>query len=84
MVGIDKTIYGFLKKCIYNATLQHFYSKYYHKIYWYDAIGIINPFKQLKCALESKLSNFKIFKTASNLSHSLIHSLTDHNNRPTA
>ena len=25
-------------------------------------INTINPFKQLKCALESKLSNFKIFE----------------------
>ena len=34
-------------------------------IYWYNAINNINPSKQLKRALESKLSNFKIFKTAS-------------------
>ena len=29
----------------------------YHKVYWYDAISTINPFKQLKCTLESKLLN---------------------------
>ena len=28
---------------------------------WYEAIGTINPFKQPKCALELKLSNFKNF-----------------------
>ena len=31
-------------------------------IYWYDAINTINSFKQLKRALESKLSNFEIFE----------------------
>ena len=30
-------------------------------INWYEAISIINPFKQPKCALESKLLNFKNF-----------------------
>ena len=30
------------------------------RIYWYKAIGTINPFKQSKRALELKLSNFKL------------------------
>ena len=30
-------------------------------INWYEAISTINPFKQPKCALESKLLNFKNF-----------------------
>ena len=30
-------------------------------INWYEAISTINPFKQPKCALESKLLNFNIF-----------------------
>ena len=49
--------------------------------YWpyIDAISTINPFKQLKCALESKFSNFKIFKNCK-----YFVSLNDHNNRPTA
>ena len=40
-------------------------------MYWCNAISTINPFKQLKHALESKLSNFKIFETTSILSHSV-------------
>ena len=31
-------------------------------MYWYNAISAINPFKQLKRALELKLLNFKIFE----------------------
>ena len=51
------------QKCIYKTTLQQYFpSKYCHKIYWYDAISTINPFKKLKRALESKLSNFKNFE----------------------
>ena len=52
-------IYGFLKNVsteqLYNIFLQNTYN-------WYDAISTKNPFKRLKRALESKLSNFKIFK----------------------
>ena len=33
--------------------------KYWPFIYWYEAIGTTNPFKQPKHALELKLSNFK-------------------------
>ena len=41
-------------------------------MYWYDAINTINPFKQLKCNLELKFSDFKIFKKLQEfLSHSL-------------
>ena len=50
------------QKWAYRTTLQHFPSKYCHKIYLYDAINTINPLKKLKCALESKLSNFKNFE----------------------
>ena len=50
------------KKHVQKATWQQsFPSKYCSLIYWYDAIRTINPFKQLKRALESKLSIFKIF-----------------------
>ena len=70
-------IYGFLKKCICKTTLQQYFSsKYCHKIYSYDAISTINRFKQLKRALESKLSNFKIFE---NCQHFV--SFTGHNNQ---
>ena len=62
IVGIDKEIYGFLKKCVYKTTLQQHPSKYCHKIYWNNAISTINPFKQLKRALKLKLLNSKIFK----------------------
>ena len=46
------------KICLENNLTATFPSKYSHKIYWYDAIGTINPFKKLKHALELKLSNF--------------------------
>ena len=56
--------YGFPKKTHLESNLATtFSSKYCHTIYWYDAISTINPFKQLKRALESKLSNFKIFES---------------------
>ena len=58
IVGIDKEIYGFLKNICLQNNLT-FPSKYCHKLFWYGAISTINPFKQLKHALESKLSNFK-------------------------
>ena len=45
------------KQPYYNVFLQNT-----AKINWYDAIGTINPFKQLKCALELKLSTFKIIE----------------------
>ena len=48
-------------------------------MYWYYAISAINPFEQLKCALELKLSNFKIFENCK-----YFVSLTDNNNQPTA
>ena len=51
-----------------NNLTTHFPSKYCHKIYWYDTINTINPFKH---ALESKLSNFKFSVTASISSHTL-------------
>ena len=66
-------------KCIYKTTLQlYFPSKYCHRIYWYDAIITINRFKQLKRALEWKLSDFLKFSKliAFCLTHSLTHSLT--------
>ena len=71
-------IYGFLKNTSReqpdnNIFLQH---ASIQAIGIYDAISTINPFKQFKRALESKLSNFKFSKTASISSHSL----TDHNN----
>ena len=42
-----------------NIFLQH---AAMHTIYWYDVNSTINPFKQLKRTLESKLTNFKIFE----------------------
>ena len=51
-----------------NLTICSISFKYwpYTYIYWYNAINTINPFKQLKCALESKLPSFKTFKNCKN------------------
>ena len=53
--------------------------KYWSFIYWYEAIGSINPFKQPKHALQLKLSNFKNFVNCKQ-----IICLPDQINRPTA
>ena len=77
-------IYGFLK----NSSTKQPYNKifhqnmYCHKTDYYNAINTINWFKQLKHALESKLSNFKILKTTSISCHSLTHPLTTTINLP--
>ena len=49
-------IYGFPCQPYNNISF-----KYWLFIYWYEATGTINPFKQPKCALELKLLNFKNF-----------------------
>ena len=46
-----------------NLTIAFLSNTDHMYIYWCDAFSTINPFKQLKCALESKLLNFKIFKS---------------------
>ena len=57
--------------------------KYWSFIYWYKAIGEINPFKQPKCALQLKLLNFKIFVNCKQIV-CVPACLPDHNNQLTA
>ena len=64
IVGIDMNVYGF--PYLKTTLQQHFFQILAIYIYWYDAINTINLFKQLKCALESKLSDFKIFENCKN------------------
>ena len=70
-------IYGFL--CLKNSLYKNVSFKYWPFIYWYEVIGTINLFKQPKCTLELKLSNFKCFV---NCKHFVC--LPDHNNWSTA
>ena len=52
-------IYGFL--CLKYQPYNSVSFKYLSFIYWYEAIGAKNLFKQPKRVLELKLSNFKNF-----------------------
>ena len=70
---MDKEIFGFLKKASRMKPYNNIFLQNTAIQSIYNVNSTINPFKQLKHALESKLSNFKIFETAVILSHSFTH-----------